>query len=86
MPDSKERIVVVPIPPLVTQLEMRERDKGAPLIDSEVFAARDNAVCITMSEAHAAAFAAKRGFDDIDPENVWVEWQQHRGTSPNSEN
>lgn len=71
-------MVIVPIPPLVTLLVHLEEQKGAPLTEEEVLKARDGAVCMTMRASHAAALAAKRGYDDIDLENVWNEWRQIR--------
>lgn len=75
---SDEPIVIVPIPPLVTTLFRLEKEKGSPLSEEEVLAARDSAVCMTMTARHRDQLADKRGYDDINPDNVWVEWQAAR--------
>ena len=75
---SDEELVIVPIPPLVTMLLNRERAKGSPLTEAEVLEIRDGAICMTMRASAARKLAEERGFDDIDPENVWEEWQAIR--------
>ena len=74
-----EPLVIVPIPPLITLLRAQETAKGAPLSEEEVLAITDSAICMTMRQSHADQMAAKRGYDDIDPENVWDEWVRIRG-------
>jgi hypothetical protein len=69
-------VVVVPIPPLVLLLDALQREKGRPLTEQEVLEIRDNAVCITMDRADAEKWAETRG-RDIDPENVWAEWNEY---------
>ncbi len=69
-----EPLVIVPIPPLVTILVALEKEKGASLSEQEVLRARDGAVCMTMRASAAHELAAKRGYRDLDPENIWDEW------------
>ena len=76
--DEDEPIVAVPIPPLITILTALEDQKGAPLTEEEVLAARDGAVCMTMSASRARAMAKSRGYEDMNPENVWAEWIEFR--------
>jgi len=75
---TDEAVVPVPIPPLVTLLLHLEKQKGAPLTQQEVLSARDNAVCMTMPISVRDELAKKRGYDDINPENVWLDWQAVR--------
>lgn len=81
-PPEDEEVIIVPVPALVAVLVALENRKGVPLIESEVLEARDGAACITMRISHAAAVAQKRGYDDLDPENIWAEWQAFRAANP----
>jgi hypothetical protein len=81
--EPEERLVVVPIPPLVLMLEHLERQKGSPLTEAEVVEARDRAPSITMSAAHAAEWAKTRG-PDLDLDRVWDSWQAHRARRPDA--
>jgi hypothetical protein len=76
---ENDPLVAMPIPPLVTLLHERERAKGAPLTEPEVLSIRDDAVSMMVRLSTARIMARDRGFDDIDPENAWVEWQLIRG-------
>ena len=82
-PPPQEPLVPVPIPALGVMLLRLEKQKGAPLNEPEVIAARDKAVCMMMRLSHKVAVEEKRGYRDIDPENVWAEWlvfrQEARG-------
>ncbi|MES2056941.1 MAG: hypothetical protein V4564_13475 [Pseudomonadota bacterium] len=75
---SDEPLVPHPIPALVTILHRLEQDKGTPLTEAEVVSARDQAVCIMLPVSKAAQLAEKRGYDDVDLENVWESWCQYR--------
>ena len=75
---AEEPLVVVFVPPLVDVIRQAEEAKGEPLTEAEVTALRDEAICITMRQSHAQAFESKRGYPDLDPENVWPEWQAIR--------
>jgi hypothetical protein len=55
-----------------------EDKKGQPLTNDEVLSIRDNAACIMMTYADAAKLADSRGYDDLDPENCWYDWQMLR--------
>jgi hypothetical protein len=68
-------LIPVPIPPLVMILHLKERDKGAPLTEAEVLAVRGSCVCMMMRRSDAALLAKRRGYDDIDPEHAWEQWQ-----------
>jgi len=77
--EGDDPLVAMPIPPLVTLLHARERETGAPLTEAEVLSIRDNAVSMMVHVSTARNMARERGYDDIDPENAWVEWQLIRG-------
>jgi hypothetical protein len=75
---ADELLVQVFVPALVAVLQQAEADKGEPLTEEEVIEIRDNAVSITVRHSQAQAMASKRGYPDLDPENVWEEWQAVR--------
>lgn len=72
------QLVPVFIPALVVTLFNIEKQKGAALTEIEVVDVRDRAPLIMLDVAHAEQFHAARGYPDIDPENVWAEWQRAR--------
>jgi hypothetical protein len=67
-------LVPVPIPALGVLLLNLEKHKGAPLSEAEVIEARGKAVCMMLPLSAKRAMDEKRGYRDIDPENVWSEW------------
>ena len=75
-PEPAQTIVFVPT--LGSLLVRAENLKGAPLTEPEVLGIRDNAICMTVSPEQARAIAESRGYEDLDPEHVWAEWQQLR--------
>jgi hypothetical protein len=74
---AESELVPVFVPALVVLLAHLEREKGAPLTEQEVIEIRDKGACIMMRLEHARALADKRGYD-LDPQNVWAEWQLAR--------
>ncbi len=77
---TDESLVPVFMPPLVTVLEQRERQKGSPLVKEEVIAICGKSVVMMMRSSIADQMAQKRGYRDIDPQNCWQEWQRSRET------
>jgi hypothetical protein len=75
---SDERLILVPVPSLVSLLLRAERDKGSPLTEAEVLAIRDGCTCVALPPDVATATARARGYDDIDVEKCWEEWQEAR--------
>jgi hypothetical protein len=75
---ADEPLVAVFMPALVEVLAHEEANKGEPLTEEEVLAIRDQAVSITLKYSQAQAMESKRGYPDIDPDNVWKEWQAVR--------
>lgn len=65
-------------PALIAVLLNRENAKGEPLTEQEVIETRDSSVAIMVPRSMERALAASRGYDDIDPESVWAEWQRVR--------
>jgi hypothetical protein len=63
----------------VAVLLPRETEKGSPLTEEEVLAIRDGCEAIAMPRDVVAKVAEERGYEDIDPENCWEEWQRVRG-------
>lgn len=77
-PKSDESLVLVPIPTLLAFLISLEKQKGLPLTEDEVLAARDDVACIALPVSEARALAEARGYDDINPEDVWNDWLEFK--------
>ena len=73
-----DETVLVFIPSLVATLLKAERDKGAPLTEAEVLRIRDAAPVVAMHPSDLPAFDEQRGYQDIDPEHCWEQWQRAR--------
>jgi hypothetical protein len=52
-----------------------ESDKGTPLTIEEVHSIRDKGPCVMLPRTEASKMAQARGYDDIDPEQAWEQWQ-----------
>jgi len=77
---DKEDLIPLFIPSLSAILLAAEKEKGEPLTESEVISIRDNSQTIMSPKSMIKAMAEKRGYEDIDPESVWTEWQLLRKT------
>jgi uncharacterized protein YegJ (DUF2314 family) len=73
-------LVAVFVPSLVVLLSNLEKGKGAPLTEDEVVGIRDSGTCVMLRRPMARAQAKARGYEDLDPENIWEEWQRVRAT------
>jgi hypothetical protein len=73
-----EYLHIVPVPSLVATLLRAERDKGEPLTEEEVVSIRDKCPSVAMTDEMLSKVVARRGYDDIDPERAWEEWQAAR--------
>lgn len=73
-----DHLIVMPTPSLVATLVNKERKKGAPLTKKEVLKIRDNTPSKMVTLAEKEAIENRREYEDIDPENVWKEWQDAR--------
>lgn len=76
--DAGDDLLIVPIPALVALLVAARSAKGAELDEADVLAIRDGAVCMAMPADVARRMAEARGYDDLDPEHVWEDWQAFR--------
>ncbi len=77
---SDEPLILVIIPALVEILAIHEREKGSALTEAEVLEIRNKSVCMVLPLSEAAKLAEGRGFDDIDPDDAWNQWQAIRGS------
>lgn len=74
-PKRGESLVIMPMPALVAVLLHHEQQKGAPLTEAEVNAIRDGCDCTMVPVSVVPKIVESRGYDDIDPEAVWEQWQ-----------
>ncbi|GEM_PF-5510581 len=72
--DRGDESVLVSVPPLVVLLTALEDRKGSPLTEAEVIAARNKAVCMSVSQSVATNLERQRGYPDLDPEQAWEQW------------
>ncbi len=79
-PQSEPPMAAVPVfvPALAHLLRQAEQAKGSPLTRAEVLQVRDKGACVMLRPSAALELEDKRGFQDIDPENCWEEWQALR--------
>jgi hypothetical protein len=77
MSDSN-KLVIYPMPSLVATLLSREKTKGSPLTEAEVIEIRDSCPSVAVSMDVAVKIDAERGYNDIDPERCWEQWQELR--------
>ena len=71
-------LIIRHVPSLVATLLAAEREKGSPLDEVEVLQIRDAAPAVAMPLFAFAAVEKERGYQDINPENCWIEWQSIR--------
>ncbi len=77
---NDDPLIPVFIPALVVLLTEAEKAKGFPLTRDEVLEIRDKGVCMMMPRSKDLAMADSRGYDDIEPEFAWEQWQEIRET------
>ncbi len=75
---APEPLMIVPVPALCVVLLSLENSLQRPLSEAEVLDALDKAACIAMPLSVWRQVEESRGYRDLDPENVWVEWQSLR--------
>jgi len=75
----EDELIPVFMPALVVLLTRAEQTKAATLTEEEVLAIRDQGRCVMLPPSVASHIAAKRGYDDLNPEFAWEQWQQVRG-------
>jgi hypothetical protein len=79
---ADEPLVPFFIHSLAFHLAQAEQRKGAPLTEEEVLRVRDQALCVMVTVEQARAMSEARvratGRRDLDPDNVWADWQRLR--------
>ncbi len=75
---TEEKLVPVFMPALVSLLVNMEDKKGSPLTLTEVLRLRDAAYVIMLPKSASEKMTESRGYQDIDPENAWYDWQMAR--------
>lgn len=78
LPGRDEKLVPVPIPALGILLLNLEKQKANPLTMQEVIDARDKAICIMLPQSEKLAMDEKRGYRDVDLEDIWASWLAFR--------
>jgi len=73
-----DNLIIAHVPSLVATLLNREGAKGSPLSRTEVELICDESPAIAMTWDQRAAVDKERGYDDIDPDDAWEEWQHAR--------
>jgi hypothetical protein len=68
-------LIITPVPALVAILLAKEREKGTALTREEVEEITDKAECIAMPRHARKKVDESRGYEDIDPEQAWEQWQ-----------
>ena len=74
----QDELITTPVPALVAVMLAEEREKGAPLTREEVEEITDKAACIALPRHARKKVDEARGYEDIDPEQVWEQWQNVR--------
>lgn len=78
MEPHEGNLIILPIPSLLATLLNRERAKGTPLTEEEVISIRDSCPCRVATQEQFERVRDGRGYDDIDPEDCWNDWQRVR--------
>ncbi|GAB2914298.1 hypothetical protein GCM10027093_61030 [Paraburkholderia jirisanensis] len=81
MVEDDDPLCLTFVPALIVLLYAAEKEKGAPLVESEVIAIRDEANCVCVPSSTAREVEINRGYADISPENCWEEWREFRASS-----
>ena len=74
----ENELIITPVPALVAVLLAKEREKGALLTREEVEEITDKAHCVAMPRFARKKVDESRGYEDIDPEHAWEQWQEVR--------
>lgn len=69
---------IVFVPALIVVLIDKEQEMGRELTRQDVESIRDGATAIRLPDEAAEDMIRERGYRDIDPENVWDEWQAYK--------
>ena len=77
-PPKEEELFLYPIPSFVATLLNKEKEKGTPLTEKEVLELRDSASCVALPISQKITMDESRGYEDIDMEYAWEQWQEAR--------
>jgi len=78
---TNSELEIVFMPSLLQLLIFSENNKGTPLTEEEVLSICSNAMGILVSKDRAKRLQASMGYNDINPENCWEEWQSYKNKS-----
>ena len=74
----EDDLIITPVPALVAVLLAKVKEKGVPLTREDVEKITDKAECIAMPRYAREEVDEARGYNDINPEHAWEEWQHVR--------
>ena len=76
--EPPELLTIWFIPSLVAVLLRAENDKGSPLTEFEVNSIRDKSSAVMTPSIQIPTLVKERGYEDIDADHAWTEWQRVR--------
>jgi hypothetical protein len=79
-----DELVATPIPALLLILLNLEGKKGSDLTEREVIEMRDNCTCIMLPRSAKEAAEEKRGYRDLELEDVWEDWLAYKSWAAGS--
>lgn len=79
---KNDKLNYVFIPSLLSLIINAQNKKGCPLNLDELKFIRDNAICITLPVNESQELIESRGYDDINPENLWIEYLEYLNKNP----
>jgi len=74
----EDELVITPIPSLLEILIFKEEEKGSSLTQTEVEEIKNKIVCIKIERSKRRKLDEKRGFQDLDLDNAWEQWEAYR--------
>ena len=77
----ENKLFFVFMPSLLARFRDAERASGVPLTLDGAREIRQNAVGVIVSEEIANKLVQRRGFQDLDSQTFWTDWQQIRVAS-----
>ena len=77
---NPDGFIIAFMPALGAWLLRAEREKGEPLTQDEVVRIRDGAPAIAIVTAQVEKLRESRGYEDVDPTDLWSSWQAFKTT------
>lgn len=74
---KNDKLNYVFIPSLFSLIINEQNKKGRPLNLNELEFIRDNTICIALPVNEIQKLIESRGYNDINPENLWVEYIEY---------